>query len=356
LDTEVRHPEVGTQSELPDSVPPEASAKDQPRADNGRGQEHRRYKELERRVLGKRVGPYTLGEAWDMFVKDLSAQKPCEQTLLEPYENEPAEQEFERAELTERQHKALYVILSGGTNTAAAKVAGVSRRTVCRWRQMPAFEAELHMLQNAFANQVQAELAPLADEAVAVVQEALERHNVPAALELLKANHILSGEPKQGIHGVDAFVNQHPATVFPLPAACQAAAATQPPDAAPAAEAIRATAEPVKPQTREFQPTLADLLPPQQLAIAELLAGKPNAAVVQAVGVSLKTLMTWQQEPVFRQVLRICRQEAQLRVRTRLLNMSQRAIGVLRHALREQRDVRAALAILRGLGLLGRES
>jgi hypothetical protein len=61
------------------------------------------------------------------------------------------------AQLTDSQRQALAVLTEGGTSEQAAKAAGVSERTVYRWRSNPAFAAALlsadpHSLQTIFTD------------------------------------------------------------------------------------------------------------------------------------------------------------------------------------------------------------
>ena len=51
-----------------------------------------------------------------------------------------------RPELSGKQAEAAAVLGSGGTNSEAAEVAGVTVRTITRWRGDPAFAAEVRQL------------------------------------------------------------------------------------------------------------------------------------------------------------------------------------------------------------------
>jgi hypothetical protein len=98
---------------------------------------------------------------------------------------------------------------------------------------------------------------------------------------------------------------------------------------------------------------LAELDPKQVTALECLLRGSTATEAAQAANVNQRTLWRWQRSnPEFQAALNRGRREAWEAAELRLQRLAESAIRVVEQAL-DQGDVRAALAILRGLRLLG---
>jgi transposase len=258
---------------------------------------------------------------------------------------------------------ALCALLRGASNTAAAKEAGVDRRTVFRWRQEEEFQAELHRLQNCFCRAQRVWAAELADESIDVIKEAIDQGKIAPALELVQALTILGGRSFAEIDGLDAATNFEPANGFPAPAPSTSVqpVATQPhPEntseiiaSTPHVQFVSAATESVKPQIQAEMVDLEDLPYNQRLAIAKLISGKCVAEAAQEINLSIPTVERWMRsDESFRQVLRRCRQEQAQRLQCKLLHVSLNALTVLKCALQYNRNVRVAFAVLRGLKLV----
>lgn len=109
------------------------------------------------------------------------------------FEADAQEREYatSSAELADRlpaaQHAALSAITAGSSFRHAGEVAGVSRATVYRWVQSdPLFRAALNAWQKEIKESSRARLMRLADQAVSVIETALNRNDERIALTMLK--------------------------------------------------------------------------------------------------------------------------------------------------------------------------
>lgn len=194
-----------------------------------------------------------------------------------------------------------------------------------------------------------------------MINEAICRGDVNASVDLLKPTNILNGPPLTDIDDLDAETKPDPAVVFHAPASPNATAPVQTqfdvtaeqPATTSAETSANTSAESANAQIPNEMVTLADLNPQAQLATQALISGKHILEATDIAGVSYSTLHHWMRaDEVFRQVLRTCRREQTERLQTRLLNMGEKAIRVLQFAVKKQRNVRIAFAILRGLGIV----
>jgi transposase len=253
----------------------------------------------------------------------------------------------------EKQSIALAALLRGASNSEAAKEAGVDRRTVFRWRQQEAFQAELHRIQSCICTALRTTSADLADESVQVIKEAIDKGQISAALELLQALNVLNGQPLTEIDGLDVETKPDPAVIFQAPTQPTTESAGVTSEPTPNVQFVGATAEPVKTQIPSETLDITDLPARQQSVIAAILSGKIAPDAAEEAGVSIFTLQRWMRsDEAFRQVLRNCRQEQTQRLQCQLLMIGSRALKVLRWALKYKRNVRVAFAILRGLRLV----
>jgi len=263
----------------------------------------------------------------------------------------------------EKKSIALRALLRGASNTAAAKEAGVDRRTVFRWRQEAEFQAELHRMQNSFCRAQRAWAAELADESVEVINEAIGQGRVAPALELVQALKILGSTSLAEIDGLDT-TGTEPANIFPapIPAGAMQPHAAQPTmenashtvESTPHVVFVSAASDTVNPQIPAAPLDLEELPYQQQLAIVKLISGKCVAEAAKELNVSIFTIERWMRsDEAFRQVLRRCRLEQAQRLQCKLQKTSTNALALLKCALKHNRNVRVAFAVLRGLKLVG---
>lgn len=94
----------------------------------------------------------------------------------------------------------------------------------------------------------------------------------------------------------------------------------------------------------------SDLSPAQLAYLRALISGKTITAAAEEAGVGRKTVYRWQSNPRFAAVLNTWRNQAMESARTQLLGLTDEAIETLSIALKQNRDVRVALALLKGVG------
>lgn len=94
-------------------------------------------------------------------------------------------------DLRPEQLRAILALLQGRTLTAAAREAGVDRRTLYRWGQEPAFVAALGQLQHELAGAVRRSVRAMAVEALATLRLLLNDPAVPASVRLEAAREVL---------------------------------------------------------------------------------------------------------------------------------------------------------------------
>jgi hypothetical protein len=95
-----------------------------------------------------------------------------------------------------------------------------------------------------------------------------------------------------------------------------------------------------------------ELSPSQITALAALLAGSAITVAAEQAAVSRETVHRWLREPVFAAAYNRQRRDLWEATETRLLRLADRATTVVERALDQDGDVKAALALLKGLGLL----
>lgn len=95
--------------------------------------------------------------------------------------------------LNHAQQRAVDALLAGGDVAAAAAAAGVTDRTIQRWRKEPAFLAALQMAQDAALDRTAGALVAASGAAVALLRRVVEddaaqmSHRLRAAGTLLDA-------------------------------------------------------------------------------------------------------------------------------------------------------------------------
>jgi len=100
--------------------------------------------------------------------------------------------------------------------------------------------------------------------------------------------------------------------------------------------------------------TVSGLSRSRELAIESLLSGSTVTAAATAAGVDRTTVHRWLADDKFRAEFEFRRVELQTTVRDRLMGLADKAVDVLETALADG-DVKSALALLRGLGMLNDE-
>lgn len=94
--------------------------------------------------------------------------------------------------LTPKQQRAVRVLLTTPDVAAAAKEAAVSRETVYRWMQVPAFSTALHAAEADALAAVSRRLVRLADTAASTLEAAMHDEATPAATRVRAADAVLS--------------------------------------------------------------------------------------------------------------------------------------------------------------------
>lgn len=97
------------------------------------------------------------------------------------------------------------------------------------------------------------------------------------------------------------------------------------------------------------------LTPQQERALAALLSGSTVTRAAELVGVDRTTVHRWLRDDwTFQAALNRARREFRDGLRANLESVGEQAVRTVRQAI-EADDVRVALAVLKGLGLLGGE-
>ena len=105
----------------------------------------------------------------------------------------------------------------------------------------------------------------------------------------------------------------------------------------------------------ETQNAETPLSPAQELALSALMAGSRMTDAADAAGVSRSTLHRWMREPVFLAAHNGRRSELVASASAKLLNLTDKALGVVDQAL-DAGDGRVALAVLKGVGMFDGQS
>mgnify|MGYP000458471328 CR=1 FL=1 len=94
--------------------------------------------------------------------------------------------------LRENQLAALSVIVTGGTYGHAAKVAGVTERTINRWLNLPDFKKALSITTSNSVSIATARLARLSELAVNVLEAAMrDKENTTTSQRIRASNMVL---------------------------------------------------------------------------------------------------------------------------------------------------------------------
>jgi hypothetical protein len=97
-------------------------------------------------------------------------------------------------------------------------------------------------------------------------------------------------------------------------------------------------------------PEFAELREQQRLAVELLVSGRTFASIAQQLGVDVRTIYRWRQEPAFKRTLAALRKQDWGEIAQRLHGMVQPALDVVEQHLAGHRDhvrLRTALSVLR---------
>lgn len=90
-------------------------------------------------------------------------------------------------ELTAKQRRAIAALLSGATKTQAASAAGVTARTLARWRDDDAFSAELKRITRQATDDAAVRLSGMVDKSLTVIGSLLDDANAADSVRLRAA-------------------------------------------------------------------------------------------------------------------------------------------------------------------------
>jgi hypothetical protein len=100
----------------------------------------------------------------------------------------------DKSRLSTKQLWAVSEILSGKNDTAVAKIIGVSRQTICDWRNHNCgFQAALNAERAAVWESYGDRLRKMGGQALSVIEAELEGGSLPAALAVLRTCHFQPG-------------------------------------------------------------------------------------------------------------------------------------------------------------------
>ena len=95
------------------------------------------------------------------------------------------------ATLSIEQHNAIDLLILGHTDHAVAEQTGVTRETVCRWRnENPYFMAELNRRRKDVWQTAQERLRGLVGKAIDILEQALQPDDVKVAVTILRAANL----------------------------------------------------------------------------------------------------------------------------------------------------------------------
>lgn len=169
--------------------------------------------------------------------------------------------------------RVIAALVSGHTAKRAAKIVGIDRNVITRWRRDPKFQAALEAAVERQRNRIEIRLAKLADKALGTLSEGMEptvgmKDRLDAAKTTLTAHVRAVGnriKPK-------ADPNAGPLLVFPPGTAIAVLAKPEQPTL-PVATAVRAVPPGAEPDLLSVGPSLADLALPETPETPAVAAG-----------------------------------------------------------------------------------
>jgi DNA-binding MarR family transcriptional regulator len=94
---------------------------------------------------------------------------------------------------------------------------------------------------------------------------------------------------------------------------------------------------------------------PQRQAMEWLMQGGSVSEAAQYAGVSRQTVSRWiHEDPDFSALLELWQDQVKCTNKARLVSLTEAALDTVSDAIRNHRDVKAAIAILKGAGVLGK--
>lgn len=106
---------------------------------------------------------------------------------------------------------------------------------------------------------------------------------------------------------------------------------------------------------RDDGKTQVGLSGPQRQAMEWLMGGGSITEAAQYAGVTRQTVSRWiHEDETFQELFEYWQQQVRMINDARLVSLSEAALDTVAGAIREQKDVKTALAILRGTGVLGK--
>jgi len=93
----------------------------------------------------------------------------------------------QKRRLTPKQRRAIEALLSGQTKTQASAAAGVTLRTLARWRDIPVFEEELRRRSTKAVSDATLRLTGTLDLAVATMRDVMEDKDAAHSVRLRAA-------------------------------------------------------------------------------------------------------------------------------------------------------------------------
>jgi hypothetical protein len=140
-------------------------------------------------LLGKCAGLPLTYSAQKINSANVAAFAPLYSTFLEISELN----NMKNDELTFKQTKACYLIVSGMSMRDVADSVGTSETTIFRWLKLPAFQDELRQLKRIVIERSLGKLQVLNDKSIQTLERLLNCGNYPtecrAAVAILTKNH-----------------------------------------------------------------------------------------------------------------------------------------------------------------------
>jgi hypothetical protein len=130
--------------------------------------------------------------AFDLLTQKIKIREICGKDLGLPYF--PGNIELmKNDELTFKQTKSCYLIVSGMSLKSVSESVGVSETTLFRWLKLPAFQDELRQLKRIVIERSLGKLQVLNDKSIQTLERLLTCGNYPtecrAAVAILTKNH-----------------------------------------------------------------------------------------------------------------------------------------------------------------------
>jgi hypothetical protein len=263
---------------------------------------------------------------------------------------------------------AAAALILGQNVTKTAQALGVDRRTLQRWGK---FDPDFHEAMKETKLEVvitsRQSLLALAEAAVEKVESKLSVDQSPrVALALLRGMGALGSQPLVPQVLDDENKDEKRAQIATLVTAVPATTNHENEKRAQSATLDKSAAS--KSATKETDSLAgsatgavpieepiyewSDLPPEQKVAISGLFAGQPLAEVAKLASTTEETIRNWLcRDDRFFTLLSSLQFDRLLRLKHRLLNLLDNAIGIVRHAI-ENNNSSIALALLRGLGVL----